>query len=85
MTSVTATDKIGEAWLYPNPLFYVDVGSMPAGFEDWVAEWNTVNDGYVKVALDDHLVHAIPALEPWVAEFRQRYPDQTSILVHVGY
>lgn len=67
----------------------LDVGHMPDGFEDWLATWNNVNDGYVRVWLndfeEDEDLAALPQSADWVKRFRAKYPGAESILVNVDY
>jgi hypothetical protein len=63
--------------------YVVNVGDMPDGFEDYLAGWNNVNDGYVGILLDDSLLEDCPSMANLIIEFHRIGVDY--ILVHVDY
>lgn len=69
--------------------YTVSISNLPHNVEDWLASWNTVNDGYVRVELDALVTDEDVATDEtvtWVSQFREAFPDAGgSILVGVDY
>lgn len=61
----------------------VDLGVLPDEFEDWLSEWNTVNDGYIRIYLDR--LEECPFMKDWIVEFKGQHVGFDSVLVHVSY
>ncbi len=65
-----------------------DVGHLPDGVEDWIATWNTANDCYVSLEINELETDedvATDITRAWAAAFRLKYPGHEIILINIDY
>jgi hypothetical protein len=84
MTSIETDGEPFFVTFFPT----MSVGDLPEGVEDWISTWNTANDCYVALHLDnldtDEDV-ATDETRKWLKAFQTKYPGHEIVLVHIDY